>query len=36
MAELVHDLAALAMLAGAGWCFLGVARGVMAWRKGGP
>jgi hypothetical protein len=36
MAAVIHDLVALAMLAGAGGCFFDVARDFAAWRKGGP
>ena len=32
---IIHDLVALAMLAGAGWCFYDAAREFLAWRKGG-
>jgi hypothetical protein len=33
---IIHDLVALAMLAGAGWCFYDAAREFLARRKGGP
>jgi hypothetical protein len=32
---IIHDLVALAMLAGAAWCFHDAARDFVAWRKGG-
>jgi hypothetical protein len=32
---IIHDLVALAMLAGAGWYFYDAARDFVAWRKGG-
>jgi hypothetical protein len=33
--DMVHDLVAMAMLVGAGWCICSAARDFVVWRKEG-